>query len=138
MLLPCSIMRMEEEEEEEGRHCSHLHDTQPHRQPPSWGGTCLYGSLGALWLLVASPTHGQGGHLNRQGPCLESGVDGIKCKMRRSYLLYITVGNWFWQGTCRVRTQVLGEDAFAQSPPPCPPSPVGHSSAQCSPNCPIF
>lgn len=33
---PCSIMRMEEEEEE-GKHCSHLHDTQPHKQPPSWG-----------------------------------------------------------------------------------------------------
>lgn len=54
---PCSIMRMEEEEEE-GRHCSHLHDTQPHKQPPSWGGTSsqspsqwhllLCGSLGAL------------------------------------------------------------------------------------------
>lgn len=34
---PCSVMRMEEEEEE-GRHCSHLHDSQPHRRESGGGG----------------------------------------------------------------------------------------------------
>lgn len=92
---------------------------------PSQWHLLLCGSLGALWSLVASPTHRQRGHLNRQGPCPETGIDGIKSKMRLSYLLYIAIGNWFWQGTCRVRTWMLGEDAFALFPPTTPPSPVG-------------
>lgn len=33
-----------------------------------------------------------------------------------SYLPYITIGNWFWQGTCGIRTWALGEDVFALSP----------------------
>jgi len=127
---PCSIMRM--------RRKAGIAATSmtPHptgnplpggtsSQSPSRWHQLLCGSPGALWSLVASPTHGQRGHLNRQSPCPETGLDGISSKTRLSYLPYVTIGNWFWQGTCRVRTQVLGEDACALSPPPRVPSSAG-------------
>lgn len=84
-----------------------------HQFPSQWH-RLLCGSLRPLWCLVASPTHGQR-DMNRRVPDWRWAQMELKSR-QGSYLPYVTIGYWFWQGTCGIRTRALGEGVFVLSP----------------------